>query len=117
MLINNAGVGLLSALDKLRVDDWEEMIDVNLKSTLYGIAAALPIFCKQGFGHFINTLSTSGLKIVPLQSVYAGTKNALHAITKGLRQEAGDKIRVTIISPGFVHTDFADAMTNETVKA
>ena len=117
MLINNAGVGLLSALDKLREDDWEEMIDVNLKSTLYGIAVALPIFCKQGFGHFINTLSTSGLKIVPLQSVYAGTKNALHAITKGLRQEAGDKIRVTIISPGFAHTDFADAMTNETVKA
>ena len=117
VLINNAGVGLISALDELRVDDWEEMIDVNLKGTLYGIAAALPIFRKQGFGHFINTLSTSGLKIVPLQSVYAGTKNAVRAITEGLRQEAGDKLRVTIISPGFVHTDFADAMTNEAVKA
>ena len=116
VLINNAGVGILSALDELWVNDWEEMITVNLKGTLYGIAAALPIFRKQGLGHFVNTLSTSGLKIVPLQSVYAGTKNALHAITKGLRQEAGDKIRLTIISPGFVQTDFTDAMTNETVK-
>ena len=85
MLINNAGVGLLSALDELRVDDWEEMIDVNLKGTLYGIAAALPIFRKQGFGYFVNTLSTSGLKIVPLKSVYAGTKNVVRAITEGLR--------------------------------
>ena len=93
------------------------MIDVNIKGVLYGIAAALPIFRRQEFGHFVNVLSTSGLRIVPLQSVYAGTKNAVRAISEGLRQEAGDKLRVTIISPGFVHTDFADSMTNPEAKA
>lgn len=117
VLINNAGIGLISALDELRVEDWEAMIDVNIKGVLYGIAAALPIFRRQEFGHFINVLSTSGLRIVPLQSVYAGTKNAVRAISEGLRQEAGDQLRVTIISPGFVHTDFADSMTNPEVKA
>ncbi|TVT43177.1 SDR family oxidoreductase [Hymenobacter setariae] len=117
VLINNAGIGLISPLDELRVEDWEAMIDVNIKGTLYGIAAALPVFRRQEFGHFVNVLSTSGLKIVPLQSVYAGTKNAVRAISEGLRQEAGDKLRVTIISPGFVHTDFADSMTNPEAKA
>jgi NADP-dependent 3-hydroxy acid dehydrogenase YdfG len=117
VLINNAGIGLISPLDELRVEDWEAMIDVNIKGVLYGIAAALPVFRQQEFGHFVNVLSTSGLRIVPLQSVYAGTKNAVRAISEGLRQEAGDKLRVTIISPGFVHTDFADSMTNPEVKA
>jgi NADP-dependent 3-hydroxy acid dehydrogenase YdfG len=117
VLINNAGIGLISPLDELRVEDWDAMIDVNIKGTLYGIAAALPVFRQQEFGHFVNVLSTSGLRIVPLQSVYAGTKNAVRAISEGLRQEAGDKLRVTIISPGFVHTDFADSMTNPEVKA
>ncbi|MFD1875237.1 SDR family oxidoreductase [Hymenobacter bucti] len=117
VLINNAGIGLISPLDELRVEDWEAMIDVNIKGVLYGIAAALPVFRRQEFGHFVNVLSTSGLRIVPLQSVYAGTKNAVRAISEGLRQEAGDKLRVTIISPGFVHTDFADSMTNPEVKA
>jgi len=117
VLVSNAGIGLISPLDELRVEDWEEMIDVNIKGVLYGIAAALPVFRKQGFGHFVNTLSTAGLRIVPLQSVYAGTKNAVRAISEGLRQEAGDKLRVTVISPGFIHTDFAEAMTNPEVKA
>ncbi len=117
VLINNAGIGLISPLDELRVEDWDAMIDVNIKGVLYGIAAALPIFRRQEFGHFVNVLSTSGLRIVPLQSVYAGTKNAVRAISEGLRQEAGDKLRVTIISPGFVHTDFADSMTNPEAKA
>jgi NADP-dependent 3-hydroxy acid dehydrogenase YdfG len=117
VLINNAGIGLISPLDELRVEDWEVMIDVNIKGVLYGIAAALPVFRQQESGHFVNVLSTSGLRIVPLQSVYAGTKNAVRAISEGLRQEAGDKLRVTIISPGFVHTDFADSMTNPEVKA
>lgn len=117
VLINNAGVGLISPLDELRVEDWDEMIDVNIKGTLYGIAAALPVFRRQASGHIVNTLSTSGLRIVPQQSVYAGTKNAVRAISEGLRQEAGDTLRVTIISPGFVHTDFADAMTNPEMKA
>ncbi|MEV0264110.1 SDR family oxidoreductase [Streptomyces sp. NPDC050617] len=105
-LVSNAGVGLISPLDELRVEDWEEMIDVNLKGVLYGIAAALPVFREQGFGHFVNTVSTAGLRIVPLQSVYAGTKNAVRTISEGLRQEAGDSLRVTVVSPGAVRTDF-----------
>ncbi len=109
-LVSNAGVGLISPLDELRVEDWEEMIDVNLKGVLYGIAAALPVFREQGFGHFVNTVSTAGLRIVPLQAVYAGTKNAVRTISEGLRQEAGDSLRVTVVSPGAVRTDFTDRM-------
>lgn len=117
VLVNNAGIGPISLLDDLRVEDWEEMIDVNLKGFLYGIAAALPVFRSQGFGHFVNIVSTAGLKIVPLRAVYAGTKNAVRTISEGLRQEAGDKLRVTSILPGFVNTDFAESMTNLEVRA
>jgi NADP-dependent 3-hydroxy acid dehydrogenase YdfG len=93
------------------------MIDVNLKGFLYGIAAALPVFRRQGFGHFVNVLSTAGLRIVPSQAVYAGTKNAVRTISEGLRQEAGDRLRVTAISPGFVSTDFAESITNPETRA
>ncbi|MBM7116682.1 SDR family oxidoreductase [Archangium primigenium] len=117
VLINNAGLGLISGFDERRVEDWEAMIDVNLKGVLYGIAEALPLFRAQGFGHFINTLSTAGLRIVPRQGVYAATKNAVRTLTEALRQEAGDKLRVTNISPGFVRTEFADSMTDPTQKA
>jgi NADP-dependent 3-hydroxy acid dehydrogenase YdfG len=117
VLFNNAGVMPISPLDDLRVTDWEDMIDVNIKGVLYGIAEALPVFRKQGFGHIINTASTAGLKTTANQSVYSGTKFAVRAISEGLRQEAGDKLRVTIISPGFVNTNFADGMTNPEVKA
>ncbi|MDX6352842.1 MAG: hypothetical protein QOF84_7632 [Streptomyces sp.] len=117
VLVNNAGIGLISPLDDLRVEDWEEMIDVNLKGVLYGIAAALPVFREQGFGHFVNTVSTAGLRVVPLQSVYAGTKNAVRTISEGLRQEAGPNLRVTVVSPGVVNTDFADSMTDPEMKA
>ncbi|WP_183578679.1 SDR family oxidoreductase [Mucilaginibacter sp. X5P1] len=117
VLINNAGIGPISSFDDLCVEDWEEMIDVNFKGTLYGIAAALPVFRRQGFGHVINVISTAGLKIVPQQGIYAATKNAVRTITEALRQEAGDKLRVTGISPGFINTDFAESMTNPDVKA
>src|SRR5436190_16829984 len=117
VLVNNAGIAPNSLLDDLRVEDWEEMIDVNIKGVLYGIAAALPVFRKQGFGHFVNTASTAGHKTVPNQSVYSGTKFAVRAISEGLRQEAGDKLRVTIISPGIVRTNFAEGVTNPDVKA
>ncbi|MFE9552467.1 SDR family oxidoreductase [Streptomyces sp. NPDC006703] len=113
VLVSNAGVGLISPLDDLRVEDWEEMIDVNLKGVLYGIAAALPVFREQGFGHFVNTVSTAGLRIVPLQAVYAGTKNAVRTISEGLRQEAGSSVRVTVVSPGVTRTEFADSMAPE----
>jgi NADP-dependent 3-hydroxy acid dehydrogenase YdfG len=117
VLISNAGVGPLSPLDDLRVEDWEEMIDTHVKGLLYGIAAALPVFRAQGSGHFVNTLSTAGLRIVPSQAVYAATKNAARTISEGLRQEAGDKLRVTTISPGFVWTDFAETTVDPAVRA
>jgi NADP-dependent 3-hydroxy acid dehydrogenase YdfG len=116
VLVSNAGIGPISPLDELRVDDWEEMIDVNIKGVLYGIAAALPLFRAQGFGHFVNVVSTAGLRIVPQQAVYAGTKNAVRTISEGLRQEAGDKLRVTVVSPGMIRTSFADSMTNSTAR-
>ena len=117
VLVNNAGIAPTSLLDDLLVEDWEEMIDVNIKGVLYGIAAALPVFRNQGFGHFINTASTAGLITKPTMSVYSGTKFAVRAISEGLRQEAGEKLRVTIITPGFVRTNLANSMTNQDVKA
>ena len=116
-LVSNAGVMPISPFDDLRVEDWEAMVDVNIKGVLYGIAAALPVFREQGFGHFVNIASTAGHKTVANQSVYSGTKFAVRAISEGLRQEAGDKLRVTIISPGFVRTNFADGVTNPEMKA
>jgi NAD(P)-dependent dehydrogenase (short-subunit alcohol dehydrogenase family) len=117
VLVGNAGVMPISPLDDLRVEDWEEMIDVNIKGVLYGIAAALPVFRKQGSGHFVNIASTAGHLVRSNMSVYAGTKFAVRAISEGLRQEAGDKLRVTIISPGFTRTNFAETVNNPEVKA
>ncbi len=117
VLVSNAGIGPIAPLDDLCVSDWEDMIDVNLKGFLYGIAAALPVFRAQGFGHFVAVISTAGLRIVPNQAVYAGTKNAVRTILEGLRQEAGDKLRVTGVSPGFVKTNFADSITDAAVRA
>ena len=111
-LISNAGVAPISLLDDLKVEDWEEMLDVNIKGVLHGIAAALPIFRRQGFGHFVNILSTAGLKIPPTMAVYAASKNAARTISEGLRQESGENLRVTTLSPGFVSTDLASSMTN-----
>ncbi|MBV8441550.1 MAG: SDR family oxidoreductase [Hyphomicrobiales bacterium] len=117
VLVNNAGIGPISPLDDLRVEEWEEMIDVNIKGVLYGIAAALPVFRRQGFGHFVNTASTAGLITRPAMAVYSGTKFAVRAISEGLRQEAGDKLRVTIITPGFVRTDFVERVNIPAVRA
>ena len=117
VLFSNAGVMPIGPLDDGKVDDWDEMVDINLKGVLYGIAAALPIFRKQGFGHFINTASTAAHKTVANQSVYSATKFAVRALSEGLRQEVGDKIRVTIISPGLVNTNFAESVTNAEMKA
>jgi NADP-dependent 3-hydroxy acid dehydrogenase YdfG len=117
VLVSNAGIGLVSPLDDLRVEDWDAMIDVNVKGVLYGIAAALPVFREQGGGHFVNVVSTAGLRIVPGQAVYAGTKNAVRAISEGLRQEAGENLRVTVVSPGFVRTGFTDSVPDERLRA
>lgn len=116
VLVNNAGTGPISNLDDLRVDDWEAMIDVNLKGPLYGIAEALPVFRRQQSGHFVNVVSTAGLVIRPQMAVYAGTKNALRTIAEGLRLEAGPHLRVTNVSPGFVQTDFTSSIIDPATK-
>lgn len=117
VIVNNAGIGPLSRFDDLRVDEWDAMIDVNLKGMLFGIAAALPVFAQQKGGHIVNVLSTAGLKILPTMGVYAATKNAMRTATEALRQEAGPHLRVTEVSPGFVDTGFADAIADPTVRA
>lgn len=116
VLVNNAGIGPISRFDALRVDDWDAMIDVNLRGTLYGVAAALPVFQRQKSGQIINIVSTAGIKIVPTMGVYAATKNAVRTITEALRQEAGPHLRVTEISPGMISTNFADSMTDPAVR-
>lgn len=116
MLVNNAGSGTISPLDDLRVDEWDQMVDVNVKGVLHGIGAALPVFRAQGTGHFITIASTAAFRVAPTMAVYAGTKFAVRAICEGLRQEAGDSLRVTTVSPGAVATDFAEASTNPQVR-
>ncbi|UKT62291.1 SDR family oxidoreductase [Pedobacter mucosus] len=116
VIVNNAGVSQLSRIDELDIDGWEEMIDINLKGVLYGMAAAIPVFKQQQSGHIINIISTSGIKIVPMQGIYAGTKNAIRTIAEAFRQESDGSIRITGISPGFVKTDFANNIKNEEMK-
>jgi NADP-dependent 3-hydroxy acid dehydrogenase YdfG len=109
VLVGNAGVARIAPGADLDVDAWDAMIDVNLRGVLHGIAAALPVFRAQGRGHFVTTVSTSGLKIVPAQAVYAGTKNAVRTLLEALRQESTDGVlRTTSISPGFVRTELVD---------
>lgn len=118
VIVNNAGIGPISRFDALRVEEWDAMIDVNLKGALYGLAAALPVFAAQKTGHVVNVISTAGIKIVPTMGVYAATKNALRTATEALRQESGANLRVTEVSPGFIDTDFADAsITDPVLKA
>jgi NADP-dependent 3-hydroxy acid dehydrogenase YdfG len=105
VLFSNAGSMAVSAFDELRVEDWELMVDVNIKGVLNGIAAALPVFRAQGAGHFIHTASTAAYRVVPQQAVYAATKTAVKVLTEGLRQEAGPDLRVTLVSPGFTNTE------------
>jgi len=106
VLINNAGLMAIAPLDALKVDEWERMIDINIKGVLYGIAAALPHFRAQGSGHFINVSSVAGHKVIsPGGTVYSGTKFAVSAISEGLRHEVGGAIRTTVISPGAVDTE------------
>jgi NADP-dependent 3-hydroxy acid dehydrogenase YdfG len=111
VLVSNAGISKVGPLADLDVDGWSAMIDVNLRGVLHGIAAALPVFRRQGQGHFVTTVSTAGLKIVPTMGVYAATKNAVRTLLEGLRQESTDGVvRTTSISPGYVRTELADSI-------
>jgi NADP-dependent 3-hydroxy acid dehydrogenase YdfG len=116
VLVSNAGLMPLSLLDELKVDEWDRMIDVNIRGVLHGIAAALPVFRAAGSGHFVNVSSVSGLQVAPTTAVYSGTKFAVRAISEGLRQEAGSKIRVTTICPGAVETELAETISNPDLK-
>ncbi|MBT2325837.1 SDR family oxidoreductase [Variovorax paradoxus] len=122
VLVNNAGIMPLSPLDKLKVDEWERMIDVNIKGVLYGIAAVLPVMRESGRGHVINLSSVAGFKVfAPIGTVYSATKFAVRAISEGLRAEASAGIRSTIISPGAADSELkhnsSDADTSAGVKA
>jgi NADP-dependent 3-hydroxy acid dehydrogenase YdfG len=111
VLVSNAGISKVGPMADLDVDGWSAMIDVNLRGVLHGIAAALPVFRRQGQGHFVTTVSTAGLKIVPTMAVYAATKNAVRTLLEGLRQESTDGVvRTTSISPGYVRTELADSI-------
>jgi NADP-dependent 3-hydroxy acid dehydrogenase YdfG len=118
VLISNAGIMPLAPLDALKVDEWDQMIDVNVRGVLHGIAAALPVFRAQGAGQFIHLSSVAGHAVMPTAAVYCATKFAVGAISEGLRQEAGAAIRVTVISPGVVESELAHTITHaETAQA
>ncbi len=113
VLVNNAGLMPLSPLDALKVDEWEQMVDVNIKGVLYGVAAALPRMQEQHDGQFINLSSVAGHVVFPNSAVYSGTKFAVWAISEGLRQEVGDEIRTTTISPGAVASELTSTISHE----
>ena len=116
VMINNAGLMPQSLLERLKIDEWNRMIDVNIKGVLYGIAAALPYMQQQKSGHFINVSSVAGHKVRPGGTVYSATKHAVRVISEGLRQEVKPyNIRTTVISPGAVDTELPNTITDPVV--
>lgn len=116
VMINNAGLMPHSPLDRLKIDDWDRMIDVNIKGVLYGIAAALPYMRQQKSGHIINVSSVAGHKVRPASAVYAATKHAVLALSEGLRQEVKPyNIRTTVISPGAIATELPNSITESDI--
>jgi NADP-dependent 3-hydroxy acid dehydrogenase YdfG len=111
VLVGNAGVMPLSRLDSGHVDEWDRMIDVNVRGLLHGIAAALPHFQRQRGGHFVTVASIGAHEVAPTAAVYCATKYAAWAVTEGLRQEVDPSIRVTTVSPGVVESELADTIT------
>ena len=110
-IVNNAGVMPLSPMASLKVDEWDRMVDVNIKGVLHGIAAVLPEMTARGSGHVINIASIGALRVVPTAAVYCATKYAVRALSEGLRQE-NDRIRVTCVHPGVVESELADTITD-----
>ena len=115
-LVNNAGIMPLSLLAADRVEDWDRMIDVNIRGVLYGIHAVLKHMLERGTGHIVNVSSVAGHVVRPTAAVYAGTKHAVQAISEGLRKETVGRIRVTVISPGAVVTELRDSITDPAVR-
>lgn len=112
VIVNNAGVMPLSRLEELLVEQWDRMIDVNIRGLLYGIAAALPHFQRQGSGHFVTVASIGAHQVSPAAAVYCATKYAAWAITEGLRLEVDPSIRITTVSPGVVESELAESITD-----
>ena len=114
VIINNAGLMSIAPMSELKVDEWDRMIDINVKGVLYGVASALPVFEKQGSGHFINLSSVAGVKVFsPGGTVYSGTKFAVRAISEGLRHEVGGKIRTTTIEPGAIDSELKHGSSHQ----
>lgn len=114
VVVNNAGYMAIAPMEQARTDEWDRMIDINIKGLLYGVAAALPSFQKQGNGHIINISSVAGTKVFsPGGTVYSGTKFAVRAISEGLRHELAGKVRITSINPGAVDSELKLGSSDE----
>jgi NADP-dependent 3-hydroxy acid dehydrogenase YdfG len=116
VLVSNAGLMPLSLLEQLKVEEWDRMIDVNLKGVLYGIAAALPVFKAQNFGHFVNITSVADRWVGPTSTIYSATKYAVRVVSEGLRQEMDNTIRVTIIAPGATESELPNTISDSEMK-
>ena len=117
VLVNNAGLMPLSPLAETKVNEWEKMVDVNIKGVLYNIAAVMPVMLQQESGHIVNISSVAGHKVFPAGAVYCATKFAVKALSEGVRLESDGKIRSTNISPGAVDTELTNTIShNETAK-
>ena len=116
VFINNAGVMPLSPLNSYKVEEWNRMIDVNIRGVLHGVAAGLPVMEQQKSGHFINIASIGAYEVSPTASVYCATKFAVRAITEGLRQESSGDIQVTLVSPGVTESELADSISDEQAR-
>ncbi|CAM4043029.1 SDR family oxidoreductase [Saccharibacillus endophyticus] len=117
VIVNNAGVMPLSNLEERKIDEWNRMIDVNIRGVLHGIAAGLPVMQTQGGGQFVNVASIGAYEVTPTASVYCATKYAVRAISEGLRMETGRSIRVTLVSPGVTESELADSISDEHARA
>ncbi|QDH20204.1 SDR family oxidoreductase [Saccharibacillus brassicae] len=117
VIVNNAGVMPLSNLEEGKIEEWNRMIDVNIRGVLHGIAAALPVMRRQGGGHFVNIASIGAYEVTPTASVYCATKYAVRAISEGLRMETRREIRVTLVSPGVTESELADSISDEQARA
>jgi NADP-dependent 3-hydroxy acid dehydrogenase YdfG len=115
-IVNNAGIMPLSLVSDLKVEEWDRMVDVNLKGVLYGVAAALPVFRAQGSGHVVNVTSVADRRIVATAAVYSATKYAVRAFSEGLRQEIGAGIRVTLVAPGATESELANGISDPELR-
>jgi NADP-dependent 3-hydroxy acid dehydrogenase YdfG len=116
VIVNNAGVMPLSPLAERKVDEWNRMIDVNIRGVLHGIAAVLPMMRAQGSGHIVNLASVGAHEVVPTAAVYCATKFAVRAISEGLRKEVTGDVRVTLISPGVTESELAESITDSEAR-